>query len=93
VAALAFPVLLLAVSPARAQQIDDFDRRRGKEMLNAIKKDIRDNYFDPKLKGIDIDARFKTAEDKIMTAQSNGQIFGIIAQALMEFDTTACRSR
>ncbi len=63
-----------------------FDRDRARTMLNVIKSDIKKNYYDPTFRGIDLDARFKQAEEKINTATSQGQILGIIAQALIDFD-------
>jgi len=55
-------------------------------MLKVVKDDIRKNYYDPAFHGIDLDARFATAEAKMKTAESLGQIFGIVAQVLLEFD-------
>lgn len=82
--------LLLIVSGATAhtaaQGVDRIERERALQMLSLIKGDVKKNYYDPQLRGIDIEARFKTAEEKIKQAQSLGQIFGIIAQALMEFE-------
>lgn len=63
-----------------------FERDRGRTMLNVIKGDIKKNYYDPNFRGMDVDARFKEAEDKIKVATSQGQIFGIIAQALLDLD-------
>ena len=55
-------------------------------MLNVIKGDIKKDYYDPTFHGIDLDARFKVAEEKIKQATSLGQIFGIIAQTLIELE-------
>lgn len=55
-------------------------------MLNVIKSDIKKDYYDPNFRGIDLDARFKVADEKIKQATSLGQIFGIIAQTLIEFE-------
>ena len=81
-AMMAFPIAI-----ARAQdKVEDKDRDRGKIMLGRIKDQLKKNYYDPKYRGMDLDARFKTAEEKIKTATSVGQIFGIIAQVLIELD-------
>jgi carboxyl-terminal processing protease len=53
-------------------------------MLKTIKSDIQKHYYDPGFHGLDIEARFKAAEEKIQTATSTGQVFGIIAQALVD---------
>jgi carboxyl-terminal processing protease len=63
-----------------------YERDRGRNMLEVIKKDIEKNYYDPNFHGIDIETRFKTADEKIKQATSLGQIFGIIAQVLLDFN-------
>lgn len=81
-------LLILIVAPghpAPAQTLD-FDKQRGRTMLDVIRKDIERNYYDPKFHGLDLQATFDKAQEKIKQAQSLGQIFGIIAQALIELD-------
>ncbi|HEV2836875.1 MAG TPA: S41 family peptidase [Pyrinomonadaceae bacterium] len=51
-----------------------------------LKDEIKKNYYDPNYRGMDRDARFQVASDKIKEAASIGQILGIIAQVLIEFD-------
>jgi C-terminal processing protease CtpA/Prc len=55
-------------------------------MLKAARDDIRKNYYDPAFRGIDLEARTKLAEERIKQAKSNGEMFGIIAQMLLEFN-------
>lgn len=74
------------ISTYGQQPPSGFDRARGSTMLNVIKSDLRKNYYDPNFHGVDIDARFKQADEKIKTATSLGQIFGIIAQALIDLN-------
>ena len=62
------------------------DRDRGRTMLNQIRLDLKKNYYDPNFHGMDVDARFKQAEEKINTATSQGQILGIIAQAVLDLN-------
>jgi C-terminal processing protease CtpA/Prc len=78
--------LMAVAPPARAQKIDDFDKQRGQMMLEQVKNDIKSNYYDPTYHGVDLEAAFKAASEKIKGAQSNGQIMGIIAQTMMGFD-------
>jgi C-terminal processing protease CtpA/Prc len=54
-------------------------------MLGMVKKDLLKLYYDPKYRGIDVEARFKAAEDEIMKATSNADVFNAIAQALVDF--------
>lgn len=55
-------------------------------MLKIVKEDIRKHYYDPNFRGIDIDARFNLSEDKMKLSKSNSEVFGIIAQTLLEFN-------
>ncbi|HQR37429.1 MAG TPA: S41 family peptidase [Blastocatellia bacterium] len=86
---LVFPIalaIILAVPVrARAQAFRDDDIARGRAMLDLIRKDIKKSYYDPAFHGIDVDARFKESDAQIQKATSNGQIFSIIAQTLVDF--------
>jgi carboxyl-terminal processing protease len=62
------------------------DRARGKEILGIIRGRIEENYYDPNYHGVDLKARFKTAEERIKNAASNGEIFSIIAGLLDGFN-------
>src|SRR5205814_3746840 len=55
-----------------------------------IKSDLKKNYYDPTFHGVDIEARFQEADDKIKQATSLGQIFGSIAAFLMRLDDSHC---
>lgn len=68
------------------QPPSSLDRDRGRSMLSVIKEDLKKNYYDPGCHGMDLDARFKAADEKIKQAQSLGQIFGIIGQVLTELE-------
>jgi carboxyl-terminal processing protease len=72
--------------PAQSQSITSYERDSGREMLRMIKSDIQKNYYDPTFHGVDLEARFKEADEKIKKATSNGHIFGIIAQTLLDFN-------
>ena len=74
------------LTPARAQQFGAIERDRARVMLSSIKNEIKKNYYDPAYHGMDVDARFKEAEEKLKQANSMGQVFGIIAQAVLDLD-------
>src|SRR5581483_956664 len=62
---------------ARGQQkLDGFERDRSLIMLKNVKDQIKKNYYDPTFHGMDIEERFKTAEEKVKAATSLGQIYG-----------------
>ena len=72
--------------PARGQSLDSIERQRSMSMLKMVKDDIKKNYYDPSFHGMDVDVRFKAAEEKLKQANSLGQAFGIIAQALLDLN-------
>lgn len=82
VAALLLYVMAASIS---AQNLK-FERDRHKTMLELVKDDVKKNYFDPKLRGIDIEAKYKVAAEKIDSSTSIGQMSGVIAQFLVDFD-------
>lgn len=86
-------VILLAcsLSPAprlRAQEpkVDGFERDRTMLMLKNIRDGIKKNYYDSNFHGMNVDERFKAAEEKMKTATSIGQMYGIIAQAVLDLN-------
>lgn len=75
-----------ALQSALAQPDLNFQRERGRAMLRTIKDDLKKNYYDPNFRGMDVEARFGAADAKIKEAESVGQVFGIIAQALIDLN-------
>ncbi len=86
VPAAAVLLCLGVLEPARGQSLDSIERQRAFDMLKVLKDDIKKNYYDPSFQGIDVDARFKAAEDKLKRATSLGQALGIIAQTLLDLN-------
>src|SRR5262245_6862924 len=83
-------VLCLTVSQrlpsVRAQPDLNFQRDRGRVMLRTIKDDLKKNYYDTNFHGMDVESRFIAADAKIKEAESVGQVFGIIAQVLIDLN-------
>lgn len=77
-------IFLLAVSIS--SQNLSFERDRHKAMLASVKNDVKKNYYDPTFKGIDLEAKYKATVEKLDKADSIGQMSGIIAQFLIDFD-------
>jgi carboxyl-terminal processing protease len=88
--ALAASLVLLfaavAARPARAQSISGFDRERARQILQTVKSEVRKNYYDTAYRSIDLEARFKEADEKLKAATSLGHAWGIIAQTLIDFN-------
>jgi len=78
--------VLCGAPPVFSQSFSSQDRDRGATMLKIIKEDISKHYYDPAFHGIDLDARFKLAESKMKLTKSNAEVFGIIAQVLLDFN-------
>jgi C-terminal processing protease CtpA/Prc len=66
--------------------MDSIERDRLKSMLSTIKDTIKKEYYDPNFHGIDLDARFKAASERLNQVTSTGQGMGVIAQVLIEFN-------
>lgn len=79
-------IMLLHFVSVNAQQNMNFERERHRGMLDAIKNDIKKNYYDTNFKGIDLEASYKAADEKLKQAASIGQMSGIIAQFMLDFD-------
>src|SRR5882762_1621940 len=79
-------LLLMGVQTILGQSFSSQERDRGATMLKIIKDDISKHYYDPAFHGIDLDARFKLAESKIKLTKSNAEVFGVIAQVLLDFN-------
>lgn len=76
-----------SLAPARAQsQLGPYDRSNASTMLDVLKNDLKNNYYDPSLRGMDLDARFKEAQDRIKQAQTRDQLIIALAQFMLELN-------
>lgn len=69
----------------------DVNRSRGISMLKGIKEILEKYYYDKHYRGIDINQRFKEAEEKVKKLQTNAQIFRVIASLVLEFNDSHTR--
>ena len=77
---------LVAPQNSPAQSFDRLERDRMKDILKIVKTEVKKNYYDPEFHGIDLEARFKKAEDRLAQVTSTPQALGVIAQVLVDFD-------
>ncbi|HEY0727780.1 MAG TPA: S41 family peptidase [Pyrinomonadaceae bacterium] len=70
----------------QAQGLGKFDRDNAIAMLDAAKDDLKKNYYDPALRGIDIETKFKDAKERVKQATSRDQLIITVAQTLLDFD-------
>ena len=82
---IVFAAAALAPSLGLAQTIP-FQRDRSREILKVIKSDIEKNYYDPTFHGVDLNAVFTEADALLKKAESAGQMYGIIARALLQLN-------
>src|SRR5271168_560162 len=71
---------------AQDEKLTKFDRDRAIDMLHNLKSDVKKNYYDTKYHGLDVDARFKEAEQKISSAPSMNYALADIAGAFDALD-------
>lgn len=67
-------------------QFTNLGKAEAQDILKIAKDEVRKHYYDTTYHGINLDAHFKKAEEQIKTAQNTGQLFGIIAQTLLDFN-------
>ncbi|HWN11046.1 MAG TPA: S41 family peptidase [Pyrinomonadaceae bacterium] len=84
-AAVCFVILTFAQAIS-AQKLSNNQIHRGRTILKIIKSEMKEHYYDPQFRGIDLDSRFNEAEEMIKQASSEGEIFAIIALLLVNFN-------
>jgi len=80
IVALVQPLNTAAQKPSRVE-IGEW-----RDVLRVVKSELKDNYYDPNFHGVDIEARFKAADEKLRTAASEEQLPGIVAQVLLDLN-------
>lgn len=75
----------ILINETKGETSPSTNRRRGLEMLGQIKSVLKERYYDPDYRGINLDERFKKAAANIKQYETNWQIFSEIAQVLLEF--------
>lgn len=84
-------MLVILIINVSGQSLDRIAKGQAKDILKAVKVAVKQDYFDPSFRGMDLEVRFKLAEEKIDSASSIGQAFGIIAQAVIELNDSHTR--
>jgi len=69
-----------------AQGLGKFDRDSSEAMLDAARDDLKKNYYDPNLRGIDIETKFKDAKERVKQATTRDQLIITVAQTLLDFN-------
>jgi C-terminal processing protease CtpA/Prc len=90
-AAILWSTLTGAHQPTHGQGFTNFTKEHGRMALTDIKKDLKKHYYDTTFGGIDLEAHFDSARNRIDAATSTGQILGIIAETVLAFDDSHTR--
>ena len=61
-------------------------------MLDQVREDLVQDYWDPRFGGVDLDALIERARQRINAAQSLGEIFGLVAASASTSATRTPRS-
>jgi C-terminal processing protease CtpA/Prc len=86
-------VLFAAWLPAQnpPAHLSGFDRGLSQTMLKQIKQDLKENYYDPGFRGIDIEKVFAEAQTRLKIAQSSAEASAILADPLLRLDDSHTR--
>ena len=76
--------LALGLTATAATQSIAVDRQRGLQMLDQVREDLVQDYWDPRFGGVDLDALIERARQRINAAQSLGEIFGLVAGVCLD---------
>lgn len=92
---LAIMVFVTAFAPSGATQksgkYKTLTNDQVREMLNQIEEDIKERYYDPTFHGLDLDARFQSAREKITAAQSQNEALLDVAGAVASLNDSHTR--
>jgi carboxyl-terminal processing protease len=84
---LIFFAFFLAFSAgALTAQVSRDERGMALKMLEMTKSEIKQNYYDPNFRGLDVDQTFDQARERLKTAPSRDALMMTIAAAVMAFD-------
>ena len=66
----------------KAQEARDYSL----QFVDSMEKILKERYYDPNFRGIDLKARLEAARARIKTLEYNWQMYRVLAQVLMDFN-------
>jgi C-terminal processing protease CtpA/Prc len=75
-------LLISANGAARQQKLDKFKVEQGQRILDMVHNEVKSHYYDPSFHGVNIDATYAQAKEKMNGVDSLNRGFGIIADML-----------
>ena len=79
-------LLSIAAVNTSAQKARKFDIEQWRDVLRIVKGELKSSYYDPTFHGMNIDARFELADEKMKNAESLDHLVGIVAQVLLDLN-------
>ena len=79
-------LVLLATTNTSAQKARKFDIEQWRDVLRIVQRELKSSYYDPTFHGMNIDARFELADEKMKNAESLDHLVGIVAQVLLDLN-------
>ena len=76
--------ILLSQASTAESQLSNQDKDRARKMLEQMRKDLHEYYYDTTFGGLDIDASARKADSAIQVAPNMNHALGIIAQYLAD---------
>jgi len=85
---LVMAVFVVSVADPTGQEapIDPQERRVVEIILGDVVQDVRSNYYDPKYHGVDLDALYQEARERVKAAKSYNQALATVAWVLRQLD-------
>lgn len=83
---LTLVLLAITVPTSSAQKANTLEIEYWRDVLRHVERELKQNYYDPTFNGVDIDARFKAAEEKMKKAESMAQLETIVAEVLLDLN-------
>lgn len=68
---------------AFCQELSDYDRKQALAMLDMVRDDLEEYYYDPNFHGLSLDEAFATAAAEIDEAATHAQMYIAIAKPLL----------
>lgn len=78
----------ISLSSGRSEKahLDYAQREAAKEMLDAVRDTVKARYYDPRLHGVNLDARDEAAKDRLASVGTLSEAFGLAAWMLEPLD-------
>jgi carboxyl-terminal processing protease len=73
---------------ASAQSLSNLDRGRAEQMLQSVANDVNKHYYDPKIHGVDWNARVAEYRKKLDSASSLNMALSVVAAAVDSLNDT-----